>query len=65
MGRIARQEIYFGKYLSVDDIIKAVDKVSAAQIRVLSKQLFTRENLSLSILGPLNRADIPDSILEI
>jgi len=65
MGRIARQEIYFGKYLSVDDIIKAVDKVTAEQIQCLAKQLFTRENLSLSILGPLNRADIPDSILEI
>jgi predicted Zn-dependent peptidase len=65
MGRIARQEIYFGKYLSVDDIIKAVDKVTAAQIQGLAKQLFMRENLSLSILGPLNRADIPDSILEI
>jgi predicted Zn-dependent peptidase len=65
MGRIARQEIYFGKYLSVDDIIKAVDKVTAAQIQGLAKQLFTRENLSLSILGPLNRADLPDSILDI
>ena len=65
MGRIARQEIYFGKYLSVDDIIKAVDKVTAAQIQGLAKQLFMRENLSLSILGPLNRSDLPDSLLEI
>jgi predicted Zn-dependent peptidase len=65
MGRIARQEIYFGKYLSVDDIIKAVDKVTAAQIHALARKLFTRENLSLSILGPMNRADLPDSILEI
>jgi predicted Zn-dependent peptidase len=65
MGRIARQEIYFGKYLSVDEIIKAVDKVTAAQVQGLARQLFTRENLSLSILGPLSRADVPDTILEI
>jgi predicted Zn-dependent peptidase len=65
MGRIARQEIYFGKYLSVDDIIKTVDKVTAEQVQRLARQLFTRENLSLSILGPMSKADVPDSLLEI
>jgi len=65
MGRIARQEIYFGKYLSVDDTIKAVDKVTAGQIGRIAQQLFTRESLSLSILGPLNKADVPDAVLEI
>jgi predicted Zn-dependent peptidase len=65
MGRIARQEIYFGKYLSVDDIIRSVDKVTAEQVQRLARQLFTRESLSLSILGPLNKADVPESVLEI
>jgi predicted Zn-dependent peptidase len=65
MGRIARQEIYFGKYLSVDDIIKNVDKIAAGQVQHLAQQLFRRDNLSLSILGPLNRTDVPDSVLEI
>lgn len=65
MSRIARQEIYFGKYLSFDDTIKAVDKVTAEQIRRIAQQLFTRESLSLSILGPLNKADVPEAVLEI
>jgi len=65
MSRIARQEIYFGKYLSVDDIIKAVDKVTAGQIHRIAQQLFTPENLALSILGPLTKADVPDEVLEI
>ncbi|MEK6743756.1 MAG: pitrilysin family protein [Nitrospirota bacterium] len=65
MSRIARQEIYFGKYLSFDDTIKAVDKVTAEQIQRIAQQLFTRESLSLSILGPLNKADVPDAVLEI
>lgn len=65
MGRIARQEIYFGKYLSVDDIIKSVDMVTAEQVQHLARQLFTSDSLSLSILGPLNRSDLPDSLLEI
>jgi len=65
MGRIARQEIYFGKYLSVDDTIKAVDKVTAEQIQRIAQQLFTQESLSLSILGPLSKSDVPDAVLEI
>jgi predicted Zn-dependent peptidase len=65
MGRIARQEIYFGKYLSFDDTIKAVDKVTAEQIKRIAQQLFTRESLSLGILGPFSKADVPDAVLEI
>ncbi len=55
MSRIARQEIYFGKYLSMDDIIKGVEKVTREQVQQLAQQLFTPENLSLTILGPLEQ----------
>jgi predicted Zn-dependent peptidase len=65
MSRLARQEIYFGKYLSMDDIIKGVEKVTAEQVQHLARRLFTQENLSLTILGPLSRADVPDAVLEI
>jgi predicted Zn-dependent peptidase len=65
MSRIARQEMYYGKYVSMDDIIKGVEKVTAGQVQRLAQQLFSRENISLTILGPLSRADVPDSVLEI
>jgi len=65
MSRLARQEMYFGKYLSMDDIIKGVEKVTAGQVQRLAQQLFSREHISLTILGPLSRADVPDSVLEI
>jgi predicted Zn-dependent peptidase len=65
MSRIARQEIYFGKYLSIDDIIKGVEKVTGEQVQQLAQQLFTQENFALTVLGPLTRADVPDSALEI
>ena len=65
MSRIARQEIYFGKYLSMDDIIKGVEKVTAEQVQHLAQRLFLQENISLAILGPLSRTDVPDGVLEI
>ena len=65
MSRLARQEIYFGKYISIDDIIRGVEKVTSEEVQRLAQQLFTRDNLSLAILGPMSRADLPDSVLEI
>ncbi|HEX9021757.1 MAG TPA: pitrilysin family protein [Nitrospirota bacterium] len=65
MSRIARQEIYYGKYVSMDDIIKGVEKVTAGQVQRLAQQLFVRDNVSLTILGPLSRTDVPDAVLEI
>ena len=63
MSRLARQEIYFGKYLSMDDIIKGVGKVTTGQVQQLAQQLFAPENISLTILGPLSKADVPDGVL--
>lgn len=65
MSRLARQEMYFGKYISVDDIIKGVDKVTAERVLNMARHLFSKDSISLSILGPLTRADVPDSVLEI
>jgi predicted Zn-dependent peptidase len=65
MSRLARQEIYFGKYLSMDDIIKGVEKVTAEHVQRVARQIFDRENISLTILGPLSKADVPDGVLEI
>lgn len=65
MSRLARQEMYFGKYHSMDDIIKGVEKVTAEQVQRLAQQLFKRNNITLTILGPLSGSDVPDGVLEI
>jgi predicted Zn-dependent peptidase len=65
MSRIARQEIYFGKYLAMDDIIRGVEKVTAEQVQRLANDLFSRDTISLTVLGPLSKADIPDTVLKI
>jgi len=65
MSRLARQEIYFGKYLAMDDIIKGVEKVTVEQVQRLAHQLFNPDNIALTILGPISRADVPDSVREI
>lgn len=65
MSRIARQEIYFGKYLSVDEVMRDVDRITGDDIARLARQYFATGSLSLSILGPLAKADLPETLLEL
>ncbi len=65
MSRLARQEMYFGKYISIDDIIKGVERVTREQAQKLAQQIFLREGISLTILGPLSKTDVPDEVAEI
>jgi predicted Zn-dependent peptidase len=39
--------------------------VTGDQVQRLAQQLFTPENIALTILGPLSKADVPDSVLKI
>ena len=62
MNNIARQEIYFRRYISPDEISKAVDVVSMKQIRELSERLLAKRSLSITAYGPLQK-DVLDGIL--
>ena len=62
MNNIARQEINFGRYISPDEISKAVEMVSMKQLKELSERLLTKKALSLTAYGPLQK-DVLDGIL--
>ena len=62
MNNIARQEIYFGRYISPDEISKAVEMVSLKQLKELSERLITKKFLSITAYGPLQK-DVLDGIL--
>ncbi|RPI38318.1 MAG: insulinase family protein [Nitrospiraceae bacterium] len=61
MNNIARQEIYFGRYISPDEISRAVEMVSLKQIKELSERLITKKFLSITAYGPLQK-DVLDGI---
>jgi len=62
MNNIARQEINFGRYISPDEIIKAVEMVSMKQLKELSERLLMKKSLSITAYGPLQK-DVLDGIL--
>jgi predicted Zn-dependent peptidase len=53
MSNLARQEMYFGRFFTVDEITAEVEAVTAGEIQTLARQLFRPEAIALTILGNL------------
>ena len=64
MGRLAKSEIYFHRFIPTGEIIEGIENVSADDVAELARQLFQTTPLSLSVLGPVTEKDIPRGLLE-
>ncbi|HEX8172000.1 MAG TPA: pitrilysin family protein [Thermoanaerobaculia bacterium] len=51
MSGIARQEYYFGRQYSPDEIIAAIDRVTLEDIQSIARTVVDPESLSLTLLG--------------
>lgn len=65
MSRIARDEIYSGRFYTTDDIIREINRITPSQIQGLVNNLFKSEYLSLAILGPVKKDVVSEDILRI
>jgi predicted Zn-dependent peptidase len=63
MANLARQEMYFGRFFSVDDIIAEVEAVTAADVQSLAQQLFHPDAVALTVLGNLGTMKIDRAAL--
>ena len=54
MGNVARQEMYFGRYISQDEIARSVDGVTAEQVQAVAQEFFHPDRLAVTVLGPIN-----------
>jgi predicted Zn-dependent peptidase len=63
MANLARQEMYFGRFFSVDEIIAEVDTVASADVQALAQQLFRPEAIALTILGNLGNLTVERAAL--
>ena len=63
MSNLARQQMYFGRFFSVDEIIAEIDRVTAADIQRLAQHLFQPDRLALTLLGNLGEMKIDRAAL--
>ena len=53
MSNLARQEKYLGRFLTLDEVGRSIEEVTAAQIRDLAWEWFQPNRIALAVLGNL------------
>ncbi|HEV1996423.1 MAG TPA: pitrilysin family protein, partial [Candidatus Acidoferrum sp.] len=54
MSNLARQELYFGRFYSLDEILAGIEAVTREELQSLSQRYFQAGQIAVTVLGPLN-----------
>jgi predicted Zn-dependent peptidase len=54
MANLARQEMYFHNFMTVEEVIARIDEVEAAQVQSMAQRLFDPTRIAVTLLGRLN-----------
>ena len=53
MSNLARQELHFKRFFTLDEMIEKIESVTAEQIRDIAREFFHSKNITLAVLGNL------------
>jgi predicted Zn-dependent peptidase len=53
MSNLARQQMFFGRFIPVEEIVREIDRVTPEAIQTLANHLFQPELIALTLLGNL------------
>ena len=54
MGSLARQELYHGRFFTLDEMIDSIESVTAGQVQDIAQEFFNADNIALTMLGRLD-----------
>jgi predicted Zn-dependent peptidase len=63
MSSLARQQMYFGRFFSLDDLVAQIEQVTPDDIQTLARDLFRPEAIALTLLGNLGSMKVTRSDL--
>lgn len=63
MSNLARQQMYYGRFISTDEITAEVNRVTAADLQRVARELFVAEKISVTLLGNLGELTLTRSDL--
>src|SRR5215467_4128716 len=58
MSNLARQEMYFDRFFTLDEIIRQIECVSIEELSEMSTQLFQTDKIAVTVLGNLDELKI-------
>ncbi len=53
MVRLAQNEIHFGRYIALEQVVENIEAVSVQRIQELAKRLFGSGRVAITLLGPI------------
>lgn len=59
MNKLAKDEMYQGRHVTLQEMVKAIDRITPEQIRHLSQKLFDLQQFVVTALGPIPKRGIP------
>lgn len=62
MSKLAKDELYFGRYFSLAEVVGEINKVSLGQVHQLAETLFDPKYLSLTALGKVDPDEMPKEL---
>ncbi|HUR34746.1 MAG TPA: pitrilysin family protein [Vicinamibacterales bacterium] len=65
MSHVARQEIYFGRQVGLDETLEGVERVTPDDVQRVATDLFGDDALSATVLGNVNGLQIPRERLDL
>ncbi len=54
MANLARQEMYFHNFMTVDEVIARIEEVEGGQVQAMAQRLFDPERVAVTLLGRLD-----------
>jgi predicted Zn-dependent peptidase len=54
MANLARQEMYFGRFFNLDELVESIERVTAADVQRISQSFFDPKHIALTVLGSLD-----------
>ncbi len=54
MGNLVRQELYFKRFFSLDEMLESIERVTADEVQKLAQQFFDPKRMAVAMLGRLD-----------
>jgi len=58
MSNLARQELYFERFLSLDEMLDSIEAVTREEVQMIAEEFFRTESIALTVLGRIGDLEI-------
>lgn len=63
MSNLARQQMYFGRLFTTEEILASLEKVTVEDLQQIAKEFFRPEKIAATVLGPLGHFKLRRDLL--